>query len=241
MGSHSPGRAGEGEFWRLAGTFVLAGLVVPALAAAVAQAAGLEGRARALVGFGMVQATLAAAGFTGWRRAAPGADLGGPLDWIRGLVRGPVLALLQMAGGAAVATLARLGGLAGRVAELGQREQQQVARLLEGAGPGWMAAWVALLVLAAPLGEELFFRGYLYGVLRRQAPLSPLGAAALSGAAFAALHGYVVHFVPLWLCGILLGLWYEASGRLATVAGAHMAFNALSLALALLGILPANS
>ena len=227
--------------WPLAAALVAALIVGPLVSAAVAQALGLQGRERALVGFVLLQSTLAAAGFWGWRRTATRAGPGGLLDWARGLVRGPILALVQFAAGKAIVGLAWIAGLGGRVAELGQREQQQIARLLEGAGRGWVAAWVALLVVAAPLAEELFFRGYLHGMLRRRARMSPLGAAVLSGAAFAALHGYLVHFVPLWLCGTLLGLWYESSGRLAIAAGAHISFNALSLGLSLLGGLPANS
>ena len=233
--------ADPGEFRHLCAALAAAFLGAPLLAAGVVAAAGLQGQARALVGFGLLQGTLAAFGFGGWRRVAAGEAPGRLMDGVRGLVRGPALALLQMAGGWAVMVLARWGGLQGRVAELGQREQQALARLLQGAGPGWVAIWAVLLVLVAPVCEELFFRGYLYSVLRRQARLPPLGAAALSGAAFATLHGYVVHWVPLWLCGTLLALWYGSSGRLATAVGAHMAFNGLSFTLSLLGTLAASS
>lgn len=134
-----------------------------------------------------------------------------------------------------VVGLARAVDPSGAVVELARREEAAIASLLATATSGWAAALLGLVLVGAPVTEELFFRGYFYGLLRRQGGLSPVGAAALSAAAFAALHGYVVHFPALWVSGILLAHWYERRRQLSVPTGAHAALNAITLAVSLLG------
>ena len=87
------------------------------------------------------------------------------------------------------------------------------------------------LVVAAPLAEELFFRGLVYGWLRGR--LAPLPAALLCAAIFAAAHGSLGLAPPLLLLGLVLCWLYERSGSLWAPALAHAAVNAAALALAL--------
>ena len=86
----------------------------------------------------------------------------------------------------------------------------------------------AMVIAVAPVVEEVFFRGFLYGALR-----SRLGiwlAAGINGALFGVIH-YSFESVealllvpPLALLGFLFCLVYERTGSLLPVIGMH-AFN----------------
>lgn len=78
-------------------------------------------------------------------------------------------------------------------------------------------AWplqVLLIVIAAPISEELCFRGMLFGGLRRNLPRIP--AALVAGAIFGALHATtgVAAVPPLIVFGFVLCLLYEETGSI---------------------------
>ena len=78
-------------------------------------------------------------------------------------------------------------------------------------------------IVAAPVGEEVFFRGFLHRALRPGLRFWP--AALISGAAFAIFHGLVL-LMPLFLVvGIGLAWIYERRGSLIASIAAHAAFN----------------
>jgi membrane protease YdiL (CAAX protease family) len=80
-------------------------------------------------------------------------------------------------------------------------------------------AWVLLLVcVLVPVGEEIFFRGLLYGALR---PWSSVGAAVVSAVYFAAVHQQVVHFLPISLLGVVLAAVYGWTGSLVAPMTVH--------------------
>ena len=83
-----------------------------------------------------------------------------------------------------------------------------------------------LALLAAPLAEETFFRGFLFPGLRNR--LGTLRAALASSLFFAALHFNVGSIVPFTVIGMLLAWAYVVSGSLWMAIGAHFAFNAIS-------------
>jgi len=83
-----------------------------------------------------------------------------------------------------------------------------------------------LALLAAPLAEETFFRGFLFPGLRNR--LGTLRAALASGLFFAALHFNVGSIIPFTVIGMLLAWAYVVSGSLWMAIGAHFAFNAIS-------------
>lgn len=83
-------------------------------------------------------------------------------------------------------------------------------------------------VLLAPFWEEMFFRGFLQGWLRRH--LSPLVAISLSAALFALVHGLSV-FLPIFGVGLLLGWTYERSRNLLDSMVFHAVFNLSQLVL----------
>ncbi len=67
-------------------------------------------------------------------------------------------------------------------------------------------------VLAAPVLEEIFFRGVLYGAMSRWVPR--LLAAVLQAALFAAAHRSESQFLPIFVMGLLLAWLYERTGAL---------------------------
>ena len=91
---------------------------------------------------------------------------------------------------------------------------------------------VLLVVVAAPVLEELLFRGLLYGTLRRA--VGPVPAAAVSALAFAAIHGLWIHAAVLFLLGYALARVYERTGSLWSAIALHATYNAAGLGLALL-------
>ena len=89
---------------------------------------------------------------------------------------------------------------------------------------------VVLVTVLAPLGEELFFRGFFFGALRNWR--GPWIAALLTGALFGLIHagssplGYLV---PLAFFGIGLCLLYEWTGSLYPPIALHALNNSIAL------------
>jgi membrane protease YdiL (CAAX protease family)/uncharacterized RDD family membrane protein YckC len=112
-------------------------------------------------------------------------------------------------------------------------EQEDVTRDL-GVDEGGVAAVVAgvLIVGVAPFSEEVFFRGFMYGGLRRRMPV--WAAAGISGLIFGLLH-YTgpdsLAVVPqLAVLGILLAWLYERTGSLWLPIMLHVVNNAIAFA-----------
>jgi membrane protease YdiL (CAAX protease family)/uncharacterized RDD family membrane protein YckC len=111
-------------------------------------------------------------------------------------------------------------------------EQEDITRDL-GFDEGGVGAFFAgaLIVAAAPLSEEIFFRGFMYGGLRRRLPM--WAAAVIAGAVFGLLH-YTgpdsIGVVPqLAVLGLLLAWLYERTGSLWPPIILHVANNGLAL------------
>lgn len=113
--------------------------------------------------------------------------------------------------------------------------QEEAVRLLASArDPASRLAMIVAAVVVAPVVEEFIFRGYLYGVLRRY-----LGFGAglvLNAALFAGIHLHVPSLAPLFVFALCLTLAYERTGSLLVPMAMHALFNALSVALLLLGV-----
>ena len=114
-----------------------------------------------------------------------------------------------------------------------QPDQEDIARDL-GLDQGVAAAIpvVFLIAIAAPIAEEIFFRGMLFGGLRRR--LSTFPAAAISALVFGALHATtgISAVPPLIIFGFVLALLYERTGSLVPGMLLHALNNALALAVA---------
>ena len=89
-------------------------------------------------------------------------------------------------------------------------------------------ARVALIVLAAPLIEEIVFRGYLYAGALRLAPvwLAQVVVAALFGLA----HG-LEHALPIAVLSLVFGYLRQRHGCLLPSMVAHATHNALTVSL----------
>lgn len=81
-----------------------------------------------------------------------------------------------------------------------------------------------LAVLAGPAAEEIFFRGLLYGWLRRRTGVGR--ALLLTAFLFACLHTAAVSFLPTFALGLLFGWVYEKTGSLVAPVAIHMLHNA---------------
>jgi membrane protease YdiL (CAAX protease family) len=83
----------------------------------------------------------------------------------------------------------------------------------------------AATVLVAPLAEETFFRGFMFGGLRRY---GLFWAALASGLLFSAVHLNPGGLIPLALVGMLFAWAYSRTGSLWTTIYAHFTFNLVS-------------
>jgi len=112
--------------------------------------------------------------------------------------------------------------------------QEDVTRDL-GFGHGAFGTIVAgvLIVVAAPISEEVFFRGFIFGGLRHR--MSFPVAAVLSGAIFGLFHftgpGSFGVVPQLALLGFVLAWLYEETGSIYPTIGVHAVNNALAFAI----------
>jgi membrane protease YdiL (CAAX protease family) len=78
-------------------------------------------------------------------------------------------------------------------------------------------------VLMAPLAEELLFRGFLFGLLRRR--VGPGVAMVATSAFFALFHLQPEVMLPIFLVGLVLNWIYLRTGSLAYPILFHLLFN----------------
>lgn len=84
-------------------------------------------------------------------------------------------------------------------------------------------------VIVAPLVEEIVFRGFVYGVIKRYT--DSYFAAVCSALLFATVHFHVGSLFPLTLLALTFCLAYELTGNLLVPMIMHAIFNATSLVL----------
>lgn len=88
-----------------------------------------------------------------------------------------------------------------------------------------LAAFIAL-VIVAPIAEELLFRGWLYGKLRRTLPLIP--ALLIVSVLFAALHGQWNVAVNVFAMSVVLCGMREITGTIYSGILLHMLKNGIA-------------
>ncbi len=93
-----------------------------------------------------------------------------------------------------------------------------------------LLAFTAIVV--APISEELIFRGYLYGVMRRYTGQIP--ALLLSAGLFAAIHAHLPAAGGLFILALTLTIVYESTASLWTPILMHAGFNTLTVMTTLL-------
>src|SRR6478609_3046039 len=94
---------------------------------------------------------------------------------------------------------------------------------------GTVPVQILLIVFAAPISEEVCFRGMLFGGLRERLPR--LGAALISGLIFGGLHATTgLGAVPVLVAfGFILALLYEKTGSIVPGILLHMLNNSIAL------------
>jgi len=106
----------------------------------------------------------------------------------------------------------------------GAPEQEDIAESF-----GSVPVQVLLIVIAAPVSEEICFRGMLFGGLRTRMPR--LAAAFVSALIFGALHALtgISAVPPLIFFGFVLALLYERTGSILPGILLHMLNNSVAL------------
>lgn len=108
------------------------------------------------------------------------------------------------------------------------------AALLRPETPGGVVGLVLVVACVVPLVEEVFFRGALYGGLRRSNAL--LGAAAITAACFVMGHLDVRMWPALTAVAVVMTYVRAASGSLLPSLATHVTFNAATVVLSVLGV-----
>lgn len=134
---------------------------------------------------------------------------------------------------AALGYLIYFGSVIAIIAIVGEPEQNDVADQL-GFDENTFAAIAAavLIVLAAPICEEIFFRGFFFAGMRSRLPFWP--AALISAALFGSVHladANLVAGLQLAVLGVVLAGVYERTDSLWSNIAVHMFNNAIAFAL----------
>lgn len=145
---------------------------------------------------------------------------------------------------AALLPLGLLGGIAAQVPAEGllslvyrfypAAEGQAEARLSMMQADGPLRAWALGLVLSflVPFAEEVFFRGAVFGALRRTGT-GPVRAIVYTGIGFTLSHFDLAMVLPIGLVAAFLGLLRSISGSLWPSILAHIGFNGITMVFAL--------
>jgi uncharacterized protein len=216
-----PGRVGVG---------ILALLVLSIIEVAIVSAfdPGLDTLGARLAAQALLAATLI------WIAFAVSSDHGFPgtsvvARWTLGLRR-PLRSLGGTVGIAAAALIAYFI-FAAVYSSLVHPHQKDITRDL-GFGHGDIGTVMAgfLIIVVAPLSEEIFFRGFLFGGFRRRLPF--VFAALISGVIFGLFHytgaGSFAVVPQLAFLGFLLCAVYEETGSIYPTIALHMLNNTLA-------------
>jgi membrane protease YdiL (CAAX protease family) len=115
------------------------------------------------------------------------------------------------------------------VAQFGNADEEQglIPDRFDSSRVAQFAAYAAVVVIVAPVVEELMFRGAGYGFLE---PLGRAQAAVLVGLAFALVHGLLIGFPVIATFGIGLALLRGRTDSIYPCILLHASFNAFGLA-----------
>lgn len=100
-----------------------------------------------------------------------------------------------------------------------------LGRLLRGLSPAGLAAAVAVAGIAAPVAEELFFRGYVQTRLCRR--FGSWAGIFVTAALFGLIHADWIHSPSAFLIGLYLGWLVARSGSIVPAIAGHAVNNTL--------------
>ena len=107
--------------------------------------------------------------------------------------------------------------------------EKRARDLFDNAHGFWLVVLVVVVVFGAPIIEELVYRGFIHGHLRKN--INELGALVIVAVWFAGVHLRIVEFPGLFVFALVLGTCFHLTKRLGMSVVAHVAFNATGLAL----------
>lgn len=109
-----------------------------------------------------------------------------------------------------------------------QKVEDRARSLYDSAQGPWLIVLGLVVVLGAPLVEELVYRGFVQAGL--QSRINDVVALVVTALWFAAIHGRVAEFPGLLSFALVLGVTFQMTKRLGMPVVAHLAFNATGLA-----------
>jgi membrane protease YdiL (CAAX protease family) len=110
-----------------------------------------------------------------------------------------------------------------------QRIETRARDMVDAAHGAWFVVLFLIVVVGAPLVEELVYRGFIQGGL--QARLGSTWALIITAAWFTIVHLEPIEFPGLFAFALVLGLCYQRTQRLGLSMVTHLAFNATGLLL----------
>lgn len=125
--------------------------------------------------------------------------------------------------------LDQLGWMKWVSAEFHAQKQDSVKLLSETRNLGMVLALTFSAVIAAPIAEEVIFRGYLYPVVKRFS--DRWFAALFTGMFFGVAHFNLFSLPILFAMGVALVLLYEWTGSIWVTIACHAGFNGATVCL----------
>lgn len=166
---------------------------------------------------------------TRWRGNGPRIDLGLRLTWGDtgwGVLTG--FAGLLLAGVAALITQLFVPDVTSAAAEAAGELQEEAGRLS-------IMMFALLVMVGAPIVEEIFFRGILFAALRKRG-INAVVTIVLTGVVFAGFHFEPTRFFVLLPTGLLLGWVRWKTGSTGSSMVAHGVVNAPGAIVLLVGL-----
>ena len=109
-------------------------------------------------------------------------------------------------------------------------EVQLPVQLVQNGGTFLEMTFMSLLVVvAAPISEELVYRGFIFRYLNNRLPSA--FAISITAALFALMHQNLYSFAPLFVLGAALCVVYRMTGNIVSSIAMHACFNLLNLVL----------
>jgi len=109
-------------------------------------------------------------------------------------------------------------------------EEQQIVDVFSTARTRWeQLLCIVIVAVAAPLSEELYFRGFLYPAISKVTGRIP--AVVITSIFFSMLHFDLIRFIPIAIGGIWLNMLYIKTGSLYTSIMAHSVWNTIMVLL----------
>ena len=107
--------------------------------------------------------------------------------------------------------------------------EKRARDLFDNAQGIWLVVLVIVVVIGAPIVEELVYRGLIQGHLRGS--INEIAALFVTAVWFAGIHFQIVEFPGLFAFALVLGSCFYFTNRIGMSVVSHIAFNATGLIL----------